>query len=160
MPVDIGALTQKALKALDQQLDHPENIPTKDLKDVAFGLLDRTNGAAHQGHSGADGFLASASARGAVLGALEGLASIAGAAFDRKGVEQRMVSVKVKGNPRLPGPGETADEERNPYEGLQNGPNSGKIPGERPVSEQELPGSGRAVHGKRVRAGGKSKRGE
>ena len=64
---------------------------TKDLKDIAFGLLDRTGaGSSPNGQSHQDS-LTSSAVRGAVVGALEGLAEMAGKKIDKSEVELRII---------------------------------------------------------------------
>jgi len=85
----LTSLTKKALLRLDERLDQPEALETKDLTLITFGLLDRSSGRSPSSdHADA---LSSGAVRGAVVGMLEGLAKISGASFDTERVEQRIV---------------------------------------------------------------------
>ena len=85
----LTSLTRKALLRLDERLDSVENLDTKDLTTITFGLLDRQSGRSPSSdHADA---LSSGAVRGAVVGMLEGLAKISGASFDTGEVEQRIV---------------------------------------------------------------------
>lgn len=88
----LPALTSKALRRLEQVLDYSADLTPKEIKEIAFGLLDRSTGAGPHspGHGPSE---LSESTRGAVLGALEGLATMFGARFDRDSTEERLRSV-------------------------------------------------------------------
>lgn len=102
----VSSITQKALDALDSRLDQAEFIETKDLKDIALGLLSHSAPSSRQ-----NSFLASSAAQGAVLGALEGLAKIAGKPLDRNNLVRNVTAVVGPD-----GEGDSDGQEEDPYE--------------------------------------------
>ena len=88
IPKRLGKITIQVLDRIEDKLDDGDSIPLKDLKDTLFGLLEHGRGPLLGGDSSI-----SQAAKGAVLGALQGLASLSGAEFDKDILSQpRVVS--------------------------------------------------------------------
>jgi len=85
----LSTITTKALEEIEKRLDYsPHEMTNKELRELAFGLLDRRNGGSGPGRGMAPEL--EGATKGAVLGALEGLASMVGRNIDINGVSERM----------------------------------------------------------------------
>lgn len=90
-PPSISSITSLALGELHHRLAYsPESFSDKQLTELAFGLLDRGGGNGHGGHKKPSEL--GEATRGAVLGALQGLASIAKRDIDIEQVGERLVN--------------------------------------------------------------------